>query len=101
MSEQTAQPAFRAGQLLMTPGALAALAEAEQNPMEFLSRHFNCDWGDLDEEDKQENERSLQEGYRLLSAYQTNQHVKLWVITEAADAAGNRAATTILLPAEY
>ena len=101
MSAQAAQPAFSTGQLLMTPGAMQAMAEAGQDAMEFLNRHFHCDWGDLEEEDKQENERSLQEGYRLLSAYHTNQNVKLWVITEAADEMGNRAATTILLPREY
>ena len=101
MSEQTAQSAFRTGQLLMTPGAMHAMADAGQDPMEFLNRHFNCDWGELEEEDKQENELSLREGYRLLSAYHTHLNVKLWVITEAADAAGNRAATTILLPSEY
>ena len=69
--------------------------------MDFLQRHFAGDWGDLDDEDKQENELSLREGYRLLSAYHTNLNVKLWVITEAADEAGNRAASTILLPSEY
>lgn len=77
------------------------MAEAGQEPMEFLSRHFRGDWGELAEEDKQENELALREGYRLLSAYFTHQHVKLWVITEAADEAGNRAATTILLLSEY
>lgn len=101
MNEQAAQPAFRTGQLLMTPGAMQAMAEAEQEPLEFLNRHFHGDWGELEEEDQQENELSLREGYRLLSAYFTKQNIKLWVITEAADEEGNRAATTILLPSEY
>ena len=101
MNAQANEPLFSTGQLLMTPGALQALAEAQQDPMELLNRHFRGDWGDLDEEDKQENALSLREGYRLLSAYRTNLNVKLWVITEAADDAGQRAATTILLPAEY
>jgi hypothetical protein len=37
----------------------------------------------------------------LLSAYRTSRNTKLWIITEAADDDGNRAATTILLPEEY
>jgi len=101
MNAQASEPLFSTGQLLMTPGALQALSEAKQDPMEFLNRHFRGDWGDLAEEDKQENELSLREGYRLLSAYHTRQNVKLWVITEAADDAGQRLATTILLPEEY
>ena len=35
---------------------------------------------------------------RLLSAYKTLKGVKLWIITEAEDDDGHRAATTILLP---
>ena len=101
MNAQANEPLFSTGQLLMTPGALQALSEAKQDPMEFLNRHFRGDWGDLVEEDKQENELSLREGYRILSAYHTRKNVKLWVITEATDDAGQRAVTTILLPEEY
>ena len=54
------------------------------------------DWGDLDNEDKQENELSLKEGYRLLSAYKKEGLPKIWIITEA-----DRSATTVLFPEEY
>ena len=47
------------------------------------------------------NDEALLHGDRLLSAYRTLKGVKLWVITEAADDNGQRAATTILLPGEY
>ncbi len=36
------QPAFELGQIVATPGALAALEKAGQQPGEFLSRHVNC-----------------------------------------------------------
>ena len=65
-------------------------------PPEFLLRHKHGDWGVLDEEERQENERSLIRGWRLLSAYDTRLSERLWVITEA-----DRSATTILLPDEY
>jgi hypothetical protein len=39
--------------------------------MEFLSRHVRGDWGDLPEEDKDENQLSLSKGFRLLSSYRT------------------------------
>lgn len=101
MSKQLSTPLFTSGQMLMTPGAMQALDEAGQHPMEFLNRHFRGDWGDLDEQDKQENELSLREGYRILSAYHTSKNVKLWIITEAVDESGERSVTTILLPMEY
>ncbi len=37
------------------------------------------DWGDLDEEDKKENELSVKEGFRILSAYELETSVKVWV----------------------
>jgi hypothetical protein len=62
---------------------------------ESLKRHAKGDWGDLCQEDKQENELSLKEGFRILSAYE-HQGEKIWVITEA-----DRSATTVLFPEEY
>ena len=61
-----------------------------------LNRHVKGDWGNLSDEDKQENELSLKEGYRLLSAYEAKGLPKIWIITEA-----DRSATTILFPDEY
>ena len=76
-------PLFPAGQIVATPGALALLEQTNKSPLEFLSRHLRGDWGDLDKEDKTENELSLKHGFRLLSSYQVNKTEKLWVITEA------------------
>ena len=79
-----------------TPRALDALIVAEQEPVELLLRHVTGDWGDLDDEDKKENELSVKEGFRILSAYSLETGVKVWVITE-----WDRSVTTILLPEEY
>jgi hypothetical protein len=87
---------FPLGRVVATPGALKALEEANQNAFEFLKRHQAGDWGDLCEEDKDENEFSVRNGFRILSAYRTRNDVKIWVITEA-----DRSATTVLLPHEY
>jgi len=92
---------FPLGQLVATPGALAALQEAKQSPAEFLGRHRSGDWGSVCTEDKKLNDQSLEDGSRLMSAYETAAGVKIWVITEAADDEGHREATTILLPEEY
>ena len=63
--------------------------------MESLKRHSNCDWGELPDEDKRENDFSLDKQLRLFSAYQQDD-CKIWIITEA-----DRSATTILFPEEY
>ena len=83
MQQISKQPAFELGQIVATPGALAAIKKAGQRPGEFLTRHINRDWGDLDEEDRKENEYSLEHGFRLLSTYKTKAGDRLWIITEA------------------
>lgn len=99
---QNGKRKFDLGRLLATPGALAALQEAGQTPLEFISRHAATDWGDeLCDEDKRLNDQSLIDGSRLLSAYRLKTGEKLWIITEAEGDDGRRAATTCLLGREY
>lgn len=99
--EHTMTPRFSLGQIVATPGALESLAESGQSPAEFIARHAAGDWGIVCDEDNLANDESVKDGSRLLSAFMLKTGVKLWVITEAEDDAGNRAATTILLPDEY
>jgi hypothetical protein len=87
---------FPLGTIVATQGALQLMEEASFRPEVFLQRHVNRDWGDLSAEDIAENELSLREGFRLLSAYRLRGEEKIWVITEA-----DRSATTLLLPSEY
>ncbi|MFC1909709.1 hypothetical protein ACFLXC_00210, partial [Chloroflexota bacterium] len=92
-------PTFPLGQLVMTRGVNDLVAEDEafaKFVTESLNRHVKGDWGNLTDEDKQENELSLKEGFRILSAYEENGLPKIWIITEA-----DRSATTILFPDEY
>ena len=98
----SAKPRFQLGQIVATPGALSAIADAGQQPAEFLARHVMGDWGELDDDDKNSNDAAIaHEGDvdqqdRLLSAYRTSKGVKIWVITER-----DRSVTTLLLPEEY
>lgn len=87
---------FPLGQVVATPGALEALENAGQEPAEFLQRHVSGDWGDVPPEDAQENELSVSQGFRILSAYPLSTGTKMWIITEA-----DRSVTTLLLPDEY
>lgn len=82
------------GQIVITPNALDCL-----NPHDVcacLRRHVHGDWGDLDPHDIAENELSLKEGFRLLSAYADRHGTRFWIITEA-----DRSSTCVLLPEDY
>lgn len=93
----TLKALFPLGQTVSTPGAIHALMEEGCGTSDLLSRHVSGDWGDLSEGDKEENELSLKEGFRIFSAYiLPRTKVKVWVITEA-----DRSVTTLLLPDEY
>ena len=89
-------PRFPLGQIVATPGAIEAMEESGQTADFFLDQHVQGQWGQVDEEDWEANNRSLMDGTRLVSAYQTLKGVKIWVITEA-----DRSATTLLLPEDY
>jgi hypothetical protein len=92
---------FRLGQLISTPGALEEMEKANASSLVLIDRHAAGDWGELCEEDKAANDQAARGGGRLLSAYTLACGAKVWVITEAADAAGDRACATVLLPDEY
>ncbi|HLJ66499.1 MAG TPA: hypothetical protein VKX16_03975 [Chloroflexota bacterium] len=95
---QTTQLRFPAGQLVLTPGALAAFARNASGPDYFhlLTRHLSGDWGDVSADDASENEYSVSRHLRILSAYHLADGTKVWFITEA-----DRSATTALRPEEY
>lgn len=85
---------FRIGRLALSRGAMASVPIEEW--VIGLSRHIRGDWGLIGEADRRENESSVDGHFRLLSAYETEDGVKYWIITEA-----DRSQTTILLPADY
>lgn len=87
---------FPLGRIVATPGALAAFERAGESPLPLLARHGTGDWGELDEHDREANERAVRHGERILSAYLVGTGERLWVITEA-----DRSVTTFLLPSEY
>ncbi|WP_342617558.1 hypothetical protein [Rhodoferax sp. GW822-FHT02A01] len=96
-------PLFQLGQVVATPGALAALEEYEVAPITLLNRHRYGDWGDLDAEDRNANNAALVHGSRILSAYLLKRNdagkavtQRIWIITEA-----DRSSTCLLLPEEY
>ena len=95
MAEQAVR-LFALGIICITPGAIEALLKRDLRPEPFITRHANCDWGDLDDEDRKANREALLHGTRIFSSYKLDATQKLWIITEA-----DRSATTILFPEEY
>ncbi len=87
---------FRLGCLLATPAALATLKAADVPAVSLVLRHMRGDWGELCQEDRQQNEMALHAGMRVLSNYVLSTGKRVWVITEA-----DRSATTVLLPDDY
>lgn len=85
---------FSLGQIVATANALSQLTHEDIAPA--LSRHVKGDWGELDKEDWQANERALAHGGRLFSSYRSASGVKFWIITE-----WDRSVTTVLLPEDY
>lgn len=87
---------FSPGEIIVTPGALAAMNKYGYRPLLLLARHLSGDWGAVPTEDAKLNDQALQAGGRLLSSYALGGDTRVWLITEH-----DRSATTFLLPSEY
>jgi len=95
MSSRTIPVAvFRFGRIVATPNALQSITE--DDILAGIRRHQAGDWGDLEEGDRESNDRALIQGGRILSAYAAANGLKFWIITEA-----DRSVTTVLLPEDY
>jgi hypothetical protein len=94
MNATATKKSFPLGRVVATANAASTLEQEDINKA--LARHASGDWGEVGPEDREENELSLREGFRLLSVYRDRNGVKFWVITEA-----DRSATTVLLPEDY
>jgi len=96
------RPRFTLGQIVSTPGALAACSR--EYLAACLARHARGDWGLVCKEDAASNERAIKDGSRILSSYAIDPtkpskgfgENTLWIITES-----DRSVTTFLLPSEY
>ena len=96
IAKTLACPKFSPGQIVATPGALAAMEEHQCQPLTLLARHLAGDWGVLPAEDAQLNDDALKSDGRLLSSYPLGGDTRIWVITE-----WERSVTTFLKPDEY
>jgi len=82
------------GRIVATPGALLALEKLDKPQASFLPVTILA-LGRLGREGRQENARSLEHGFRLLSAYKT------WQRKTVGHHRSRPSVTTLLLPSEY
>jgi len=85
---------FPFGKTIITRNARARLQA--DDVCQAFARHARGDWGELNPENRAENDRSLEEGDSLLSVYTDRNGVKSWILTEA-----DRSVSTCLLPEDY
>ena len=63
---------LRLGRVVATPAALDLVRAHGLDVLDLVHRHAGGDWGDVSEHDAQANDRSAQNGTRVLSAYDTS-----------------------------
>jgi len=85
---------FRLGRIVATPNVLQSITE--QDILIAIQRHQAGDWGELESTDRKANDRALADNTRILSAYNSGNGIRFWIITEA-----DRSITTVLLPQDY
>ena len=87
-------PKFELGRLVAT----RAVAETGLDVGPLLRRHIKGDWGDVCEEDAEQNEWALKNDERLMSVYKDvpGMPEDIWIITER-----DRSVTTVLYPSDY
>jgi hypothetical protein len=90
----TKEVSFELGRVVSTPGALAECSP--EVLIDALQLHCRGDWGDVSAHDSAANDSAIEDGERIMSAYQITPTCRLWIITEA-----DRSVTTFLLPDEY
>ena len=86
---------FPIGALIFSQGVDRLMREGRFDPMPYLQRHIRGDWGDVTDDNWQENNAALTSGEPLNSLYIVTRDVTIRIFTEA-----DRSATHVLLPSE-
>ncbi len=87
---------FAAGRLMLTPGAINKLREANERAQEFFARHLAGDWGEVSADVCRGNDEAIATGELLFSSYRLCTGECIYITTEA-----DRSSTTMLLSKEY
>lgn len=93
---------FNLGEIVFTEGGdrILDLEEPDEDLLDLLKRHVSGDWGEVSQEEKDLNDKAVQDGSRILSAYILSTGKKILILTEAANESGHREVTKVLTPEE-
>ncbi len=74
---------FKLGKLVVTPHAAHVLQQSGSSADMVLSRHAAGDWGEVSEQEREINERALDEHFNLVSNYRMTDDQFITVFTKA------------------
>ncbi len=89
-------PLFRSGTIRITPAASTALAAVDADSAIYLTRHKHGDWGEVDEDTRQDNDFAVEHNQTICSQYKLSDGTELRLVTPA-----DRSSTTLSLATEY
>lgn len=81
---------FDTGTIVVTPRAEAVLSESGQSLQEFLRRHSEGDWNELNADQRALNEEGVRQGFNVVSHYRLAHGKRLMLVT-----LGDRSCTMI------
>lgn len=76
------KPLFHPGKLLVSPWALDTLRANDVPVISVMLHHIAGDWGVVSDDDKRQNDLSINAGLRLISIYRLPDQTRVLVITE-------------------
>jgi hypothetical protein len=74
---------FEVGNLVVTPSAAQVLEQSGSSADEVLARHAQGDWGDVSQQEREVNERGLNEQFSLVSNYRMTDDQFITAFTKA------------------
>jgi len=89
---------FYLGKLAFTEGGdrILDLEAPDDDLLDLLKRHVSGDWGEVSQEEKDRNDKAVEDGSRIMSVYTLTTGKKILILTEAANESGHREVTRIL-----
>lgn len=94
---------FHLGKFVFTEGGdrILDLEDPDEDLRDLLKRHVSGDWGEVSQEQKDLNNKAVQDGSRIFSSYTLSTGKKIIILTEAANDLGHREVTRILASDEF
>lgn len=86
---------FEIGALAFSEGVERLMHEGRLDPIPYLERYLRGDWGDVSDDQWQQNNAALKSGERLDAHYAVTRELRIRILTGA-----QRNATLIALPSE-